>query len=790
MAKWHIQNELTEYVKSCDRFKECLDQERLYSEIKNATLHELCNKLVEESKSGNKRSNDVNSILLWVLEITDEFPSGSQKIKSPGAMMDIDLDFSKAKRPEVYKYLEEKYGNAKVAHVATFGRMAAKAAIKNAARALGLSIASGEKVSKYIPNLPDVTIQDTIDSNKEFQDLILKDKEAKQIIDIARRLEGLPNNIGVHASAAIISDIDITDEIPFMLATRKDGGEVITQFEYKDSESCFFVKFDVLGLENLDIISETLRLIKENKGIDIDANSIDVNDNGIYSLLNDGYVTNIFQFDGSVASFLPSIKPSNINEVSAITSLCRPGPLSLGLHERYAEAKFKDMKFNYGIEDQKLLDKVWEICYTSYGLMVFQEQLIQCFKLIAGFDDAESEKARKATGKKDAKLLASLEEDFVKGGLENGYSEKGLRQLFSQFAGFSAYSFNAGHATAYSIITCQTAWLSYHYPLEFFVASLTTCSDDTDKVRHFIKAIKERGLKILPPDINRSEADFTIKDEAIVFGLSAIKGVGAAVTKKIMSRKPKSGYKTLGHFIKRNVDILNSKILESYTKAGCFNSFGYNKESILQNIPYILELIGIVKGLDKYNIFDTIDLGDYIEKCIITRVNKEDSFQYEIESLGLYITKHPMDDYDLNTDYVCDISKLAAFEDQDPFVSIGCLSGIEIRKTKAKLNMCSFNLTTGEDSVKCIMFPKVYSQFLNSDFIQEGAVVYINGKIKVEDSGKIIIVNDISNKVDKYLIKKKKQENIFKRLSELKEEDFIQHLLNLQLGKIKVILEK
>lgn len=760
MIKWHIQNELTEYVKQCSRFKECVDQERLYSEIKNATLHELCNKLVEESKSGNKRSNNVNSLLLWVLEITDEFPSGSQKIKSPGAMMDIDLDFSKAKRPEVYKYLEEKYGNAKVAHVATFGRMAAKAAIKNATRALGLSIASGEKISKYIPNLPDVTIQDSIDSNKEFQDLILKDKEAKQIIDIARKLEGLPNSIGVHASAAIISDIDITDEIPFMLTSRKDKGEVITQFEYKDSESCFFVKFDILGLENLDIISETLRLIKENKGIDIDANSIDVNDNGIYSLLNDGHVTNIFQFDGSVASFLPSIKPSNINEVSAITSLCRPGPLSLKLHERYAEAKFKNMKFDYGIEDQKLLDKVWEICYASYGLMVFQEQLIQCFKLIAGFDDAESEKARKATGKKDAKLLASLEEDFIKGGLKNGYSERGLKQLFSQFAGFSAYSFNAGHATAYSIITCQTAWLSYYYPLEFFVASLTTCSDDTDKVRHFIKAIKERGLKILPPDINRSEADFTIKDDAIVFGLSAVKGVGASVTKKIMARKPKSGYKSIGHFISRNIDLVNSKVIESYTKAGCFSYFGYNKETILQSIPAILDIVSIKKGLTvKYSIFDIIKLEDYIERCLISYSDKEDSFSYEIESLGLYITKHPMDEYIINTDLACDMSKINAYSNDDPFVTVGCLSGIDIRKTKAKLNMCSFNLTTSEYSVKCIMFPKVYSQFLNSEFIKEGAIVSVNGRIKVEESDKILIVNNISNNVNKYLcrIEKKKE---------------------------------
>lgn len=790
MIKWHIQNELTEYIKTCDRFKECLDQERLYSEIKNATLQGIESKLLDETKSGNKRSNNVNSLLLWVLEITDEFPDGPQKIASPGSYMDVDSDFEQGRREEVISYIKSKYGNDRVTKIGTFGTMAAKGAIKNATRALGYTIELGNKVSKFIPETPGITIQESIDNNKEFQTLILKDKEVKNVIDIARKLEGLPNSVGCHASGILIADKDMNDYFPSMSASRKDSDCIISQFEYYDAEANFVLKFDILGLQTLDIIHETVRLIKKNRNIDVDIYNIDVNDPNIYRLLDNGYVTAIFQFDGSAATFLPSIKPYNIFEISDMTSIIRPGPKDIGMIDYYVDAKFNDKKFDYNLVDQGLLDKVWDVCSESYGLLIYQEQAIKCFTEIGGFNEIEGDLARRAMGKKKPEEMAALKSKFIEGGYKKGYSKEGLEELFNQIELFSGYGFNKSHAVSYSYNTCFCAYLSYYYPLEFHTALLTTCSDDTDKVRHFIKAIKERGLKILSPDINRSEADFTIKDETIVFGLSAIKGVGAAVTKKIMSRKPKSGYKTLGHFIKRNVDILNSKILESYTKAGCFNSFGYNKESILQNIPYILELIGIVKGLDKYNIFDTIDLGDYIEKCIITRVNKEDSFQYEIESLGLYITKHPMDDYDLNTDYVCDISKLDAFEDQDPFVSIGCLSGIEIRKTKAKLNMCSFNLTTGEDSVKCIMFPKVYSQFLNSDFIQEGAVVYIDGKIKVEESGKIIIVNDISNKVDKYLIKKKKQENIFKRLSELKEEDFIQHLLNLQLSKIKVILEK
>lgn len=754
MIKYHINNNLVQRVQNCKRFKDLSDEEhiRLYDEIKNATLQQIDEDLT--LYSGDKLSNDVNSLLLWVLEITDNYPTDTQVIKSPGSMMDIDLDFSKENRGKVYEYLAEKYGGDKVSYVATFGTMAAKGAIRNAARALGFPIDLQNKVAKFIPESPGITIEESIDSNKDFAKLIKTSEEVSQIIDIAKKLEGLPNSLGVHASACVIADENITNTMPVMISGRKDASVIMTQFEYKDVESNALLKFDILGLETLDVISKTVEFIKKYKGIDIDVNSIDINDPGIYKLLEHGHVTNIFQFDGACAAFLPKIRPENISEISAMTSLVRPGPLSLGLNERYAEGKFENRKFDYGLKDKKLLAKVWELCYASYGLLVFQEQLISCFKHIGGFDDVSAEEARRATGKKDLKLLESLKERFVNGGLTNGYTKDGLESLFHQFEGFASYSFNGGHAYAYSMITCQTAWLSYYYPLEFMVASLTISSDNTEKVRSYIKAVKSRGYSISAPDINKSEVDFTITDEAIVFGLSGIKGVGRAVSNKILRRRPKKGYKSLGHFVIRNLDILNKKILENYAKAGAFKGFGINKTSAIISVQDILHFMDVHKSISDYNtIFDIakVDLEEYFNTCLITEIEKEDPLDYEIETLGLYITKHPLEDFIVNNDNSIPIKDLYNDRYNDQRVTaVGAICNIAVKKTKAKTNMASFDLTCPDNSINCLCFPKVYSQV--QDALKEGKLVGLTGVLRDEDGLKTLLVNDV-NEPDLYLCK-------------------------------------
>jgi DNA polymerase-3 subunit alpha len=683
--------------------------------------------------------------------------------------------------------------------------MGAKGSVRNSARALGYTTELGNKIAKHIPELPGITIQASIDASKELQELILKDSEAKHIIDIARKLEGLPNNIGGHASAKILSDISVVNYLP-MMVSKKEGAGIFSQVDMKDVEARGLLKYDILGLETLDVIQKSVELIKKYKNVDIVLKDIDVNDSGIYKLLEAGHTANVFQFVGSAGGFIPQVKPKDINEISDLTSILRPGPMSMGMVERYANAKFKDEKYSYDLKDKKLIQKVWEICGSSYGLMIYQEQVILCFSQIAGFNEIEGDNARRAMGKKKPEEMASLEVQFVEGGKAKGYTEKDLKTLFKGIAGFAEYGFNKSHAICYSYITCQTAWLSYYYPLEFFVASMSISSGNTDKVRTYIKAVKERGFGISHPDINKSELDFIISDNSIIFGLGGIKGVGASVSKKIIANRPKSLYKGLGHFISRNYAILNSKILESYAKAGCFKCFGYNKETILQSIPYILEFLSMYKGLTQYNIFELckIPLEEYLERCIIRNSKKEDDLSYEIDSLGLYITRHPMDDVLVNTDECMDVSAFGNFSDGDPFATVGCISRLIIKKTKAKTNMCTFDITSGNGNISCIMFPTIYSKFMESGCLIEGKMVYVAGKIKA-DSGKnadpeelqknnnTLMVNTITGNTKLYIciVEKKDKDVEWIELGEVKSFMINGKSFGLNFnGKLKMLLEK
>jgi DNA polymerase-3 subunit alpha len=773
VIKYHIDRPIVEYVQANERFLELDDNEHitLYNEIKNAVLQGIDDKILSKVFDEAPYMNDssINSYLLWVLHLTKDKPTGLQKIKSPGSYCDIDLDFSQEKREKVFDYLAEKYGSTRVSHIATFGTMGAKAAIRNSARALSYPTELQNKVAKFISDEPKATIQGSIDASKEFQDMIKKSEQVQHIISVAKKLEGLPNSLSVHASAGIISDVATTDRVPMMVSAKKNdpitgisGSKVVSQFDMKDVENAGLLKYDILGLKTLDIINETVKIIKRNKDIDIDIESIDMNDPGIYKLLNAGHVTIVFQFDGTAAAYLPKIKPQNIDEISDLTSILRPGPMSMGMVERYAEAKFENKKYEYELKDQALIAKVWEICYRSYGLMIYQEQTIKCFVEIAGFNEIAADNARRAMGKKLPEEMAKLEGAFVEGGIKKGYNENDLKTLFKGIAGFAEYGFNASHAVCYSFITCQTAWLSHYYPLEFFTAAMTIDAGNTDDIRRYIKSAKERNIILSPPDINKSDSMFTIKDESIVFGLNAIKGVGPSTSKKIMARRPKKGYTSLGHFIRRNLDLINSKILESYTKAGCFKSFGYNKQSVLNSIQNILDFISVLKEYDKYNTFFdlcNISLDNFIDSCIMKDSQKEDTLSYEIDSLGLYISKHPMDVYDLKG--MNDPSFVEYYENEDEFITIGCLSGIEVRKTKAKLNMCKFNIASSMYNLPCIIFPKAYSKYVNDPTIAEGRMVCVQGRIKISDTGRELIVNDIHDNIDRYLVRKVINKNEF-----------------------------
>ena len=348
--------------------------------------------------------------------------------------------------------------------------------------------------------------------------------------------------------------------------------------------------------------------------------------------------------------------------------------------------------------------------------------------------------------KKDLELLESLGKKFVDNGIKNGYNKECLEKLFKQIELFSGYSFNASHAYAYSHITAQTAWLSANYPLEFFTAALTIDSDNTDDVRRYILACKDRGLQVLPPSINKSKTGFEIVDDCIVFGLSAIKGVGKTVSNNIIKNRPKGGYKSFGHFVVRNVQYINKKVLDSYTKAGVFAEFGYSKNTILNSIEYILDFISEYKSINTYDMIDILDIdfAYFIEACLIKYSSVPDNVYYEADSIGIYITKHPMEEYVVDRNILNTINNVKNVYDEEEETRCkiaGVISGIDIRKTKQKANMCNFTFTDKNSSISTTVFPATYNKYMAQ--IQEGRIAIISGTVRLDNGERVLYPREI-----------------------------------------------
>jgi DNA polymerase-3 subunit alpha len=449
MVKYYIDNNLTKLVKSRTVFDHLTDDEhvRLYDEVRNACLQGIDEKLCELVRSNFfKEGNPTNSLLMFVLGLYHDKPDGAIKIKSEGSYPDYDLDYQKLNREKVIDHLKDMYGLDKVANVVTFGTLGAKGSIRSAARALGYTVADGDHVAKMIPVEPDITIQMAIENSDTLKEIIdKKEQPYKHIIDVALELEGLSNASGVHASGLIISDLPLHSYVPLMIS-KKDGGGITTQFEYKDAEANMLIKLDILGLQTLDIIQESLLLINKNHKKNLSVDSIDVNDKSIYKLLNDGHSSFVFQFESSIfQQAVSKSNPQNVNDLGAISSLMRPGCLVNKIDQQYYLAKVNGEKYDYGISDKKLLSAVWDICKETFGLLIYQEQTIACAVILAGFDEISGDNFRRAIGKKQNDIIELERAKFLDGCVKNGYNRDDSSKLFDQLALYSLYQFNKSH---------------------------------------------------------------------------------------------------------------------------------------------------------------------------------------------------------------------------------------------------------------------------------------------------------------------------------------------------------
>ncbi|MBI2013235.1 MAG: DNA polymerase III subunit alpha [Candidatus Colwellbacteria bacterium] len=598
---------------------------------------------------GPGRGSAAGSIISYILGITDVDPLKYnllfERFLNPEriSMPDIDLDFADTRRDEVLGYLKDKYGEDHVAQIITFGTMAARASVRDAGRALGMQYDFCDRIAKLIPFEPNMNKSDTrldkyLEAVPELGQEYKTNPDAKKLINAARELEGTVRHASVHACGTVVSRESLVNYMPLQRSPQ-DEKATITQFEMHSVEDLGLLKIDLLGLRTLTIIEETLRLLKEMQGKDINITEIPLDDKKTYKYLQTGETTGVFQFESSgMRRYMKEIVPTTLEDLTALVSLYRPGPIEL--IPSFIARKFGREKVTY------LHPKLEPILKTTHGIGVYQEQMMQIARDLAGFTLPEADTLRKAIGKKIKSLLDEQEKKLIDGMVKNGINDTTARKIWELFPPFARYGFNRSHAVSYALIGYQTAYLKAHYPVEFMTALLNNSKEDVERIALLVSEAKRIGIQVLPPDINMSAEKFVPEDSNIRFGIAAIKNVGKNITSVIVEERLRGGaYKSLEDFASRiSHRDLNKKSLESLAKSGALDSFGIERNTILENMDNILKLKNGAKSANENQI------GLFAHKPIEIKIKlkeakpaaKMERLNWEKELLGLYITDHPL----------------------------------------------------------------------------------------------------------------------------------------------------
>ncbi len=615
---------------------------------------------------GPGRGSAAGSLVAYCLGITEVDPIKwgllFERFLNPDrvTLPDIDVDFCKKRRDEVVAYVREKYGKQCVSQIITFGTLKPRAVVRDVGRVLGMSYSEVDKIAKLIPPTTE-SLKDAVEKDPMLKKAYEENTRIKELIDIASRLEGLPRHASTHAAGVVISDTPIIERIPLYRSAKDNENELITQFDMKDVERMGLVKFDFLGLNNLTIIDETIRLIEEKTGEKIDINNIPLDDKKTYELLSRGDTTGVFQLESrGMRELLRSTKPSSFEELITLLALYRPGPIESGMVKEYIERKNgrKEITYPYrGLEN---------ILKETYGVIVYQEQVMKIASALAGFTLSEADVLRKAIAKKEQDKMAELEKKFVEGAARNGVPEEKAREIFDAIKKFGRYGFNKSHSAAYAFISYQTAYLKANYPLYFFASLLTCESHITDKVMAYISECKEKGIEVLPPDVNESDKFFTVtNDGKIRFGFAAIKDLGDAAIDEILRERKKGKFRSVQDFIRKiNPSKVNRKVIERLIKAGAFDSFGVNRGILFENLDRLLKDCSRKKEMERASTLMGF-LGRDLESRERPLEGKGwdpiETLRYEKESLGFFVSGHPLDTYreklkDLNIISIEDVS--------------------------------------------------------------------------------------------------------------------------------------
>lgn len=696
---------------------------------------------------GPGRGSAAGSLVSYVLGITDidplEYGLLFERFLNPDriSMPDIDLDFADTRRDEVFAYLRQKYGEDKVAQIITFGTMAARAAIRDAGRAMGQPYGFCDQLAKLIP--VSENLEEALKKVPELKELYENNPDAKKIIDAAKHLEGVARHASVHACGVVMSRDSLTNYVPLQRSPQ-DENAIITQFEMHSIESLGLLKIDLLGLKNLTIIENTLRLIKEIRDENINISKIPLDDKKTFKLLQTGDTTGIFQLESSgMRRYFKELVPTEFEDIIAMISLYRPGPLEMGMVPRYIARKHGLEKVSY------LHPKLEPILKNTYGIGIYQEQMMQIARDLAGFSLAEADTLRKAIGKKIKVLLDAQQEKLIGGMIKNGIDEKIAKVIWELFPPFARYGFNRSHAACYALIGYRTAYLKTHYSIEFMTSLFNADAGDIERTTFLISEVKKMGFEILPPDINQSFVDFIPEGKNIRFGLLAIKNVGQNIVDAIIGERQRGGpFSDFADFLNRVVHKdLNKKSLESMIKAGVFDSLKTDRFVLFSNLEEIISYSQGVKksrngglnGSSQSNLFgDSYSSHSFLKKLTEAgdknnEFSEKEKLGWERELLGFYLSGHPLEQHQLKlkNNNIKSIKELLA-NSSKTFNGNGCkIAGVisKIHRITSKAGQPILFVTVEDikNSLEVVVFSDALAK--NPAIWKENNVVVVSGRL-------------------------------------------------------------
>ena len=715
---------------------------------------------------GPGRGSAAGSIVSYALKITNIDPIRYslifERFLNPErvSMPDIDIDFAPEGRQEMIRYVSRKYGPEKVVQIISFGTLAARNAVRNVGRVLNINRGLVDIVAKSIPGgAKPMTLSQALEESPDFIKLYNENADVKYMVDLARKLEGVPSHPSQHAAGVVIGREPIVEYVP--LCKNSGDSPVSTQFEKDTLEQLGLLKMDFLGLRNLTVIADALESIKERTGKEIDIDNIPLDDPKVFELIASGECAGVFQLEsGGMQSFMKRLKPQTIEDIVAGISLYRPGPMDF--IPQYIQGKKNKDAIKYETPELK------PILENTYGCIVYQEQVMQIVMSLAGYSMGKSDEVRRAMAKKKASVMEKERENFVYGNeamnvpgcIKNGISEEVANKIYDEMTDFASYAFNKSHAAAYCIVTYQTAYLKTYYPLDFMAALLTSVRDNSTKLASYIEAVKRMGIKVLSPDINEGYGKFTVAGDAIRYGMSAIKSVGDSVVDVVIEERKANGkFKDLRDYITRlSGKEANKRTIESFIMAGAFDCFGKNRRQLMMAYP---DISGAVTNEKKKNATGQMSLLDFmgeeskeafdVEYPDVPEFSEDIILSGEKQMLGLYISGHPLDGVRDFLDENTDVTSLdfeieeetgtAAAIDGRTYTYGGMIESIQKRITRKGENMAIMKVEDFYGTVEVLVFPKTYEKC--RDILEENTPVVIKGRAQVSDAESKILASDI-----------------------------------------------